>query len=215
MAFEVAVKADYKYEDSIFANSPCNAHLVVVDVDEDGLRIGGKGNNGNMVIEFEIVAASDPTQGGLHYRSYFTKSVDAAWAILNFCIASGIKATDGTVITSEYIKKLQDAGRGPEIDFEQAALGLQLFGKIEWNEYDGKKNLKIQGRGFYHLTSKQCLNEKNWPRNPDFIAAFVKKTGIVMPKPGTNDAASSPAASKPQGQPATKTAAAALSGLTL
>ena len=182
MAFEIAVKEDYEYDDGIFANLPCHAHLVVVDADEDGLRIGGKNNNGSMVIEFEIVAANDPSQVGLHFRSYFTRTIDAGWVMLNFAIAAGIKDTQGRVVTAELIKALKDAGKGPEIDFETAAIGCQLFGKIDWNIYTGrdgveKKSLKIQGRDFYNLTSRQCTNKTAWPRNESFIA----KAGIKMP----------------------------------
>lgn len=229
MAIEFGVDPNFNGEESTFVNAPCHAHLVVVDADEDGLRLGGKNNNGSLVIQFEVVAATDPSQVGLHFKVFFTKTMELAWLIKRFALAAGMKDVNGVVYTAAYDKKLRDEGKGPKLDFESGALGLQVFADIDWEHYTDRqgnpgKSLKIQRKGvqgFYHLTSKQCTNEKSWPRH----AGFISRAGVIMPKPAANDAASSPTgisgtttAAKPQGQPLSGSrppAAAALAGLSL
>lgn len=216
MPIEVAVGADYKYEDSVFVNAPCRCHLVIVDVDEDGFRLGGRNQTGDMVIEMEIVAASDPTQVGLHQRMYFKKTAEAAFMMTNFAIAAGIQDVDKNVITAELIKQKQDQGAYPVIDFAGTAIGKQLFGEIKWDNYRPEKPvLKINARDFHHLTSKQCISEERWPREPNFI----KRSGVTMPtaakNPGAATSATKPAgaATSPQGAPQTKAGAAAAGAL--
>lgn len=214
MAIEVAVSANYDYSDSVFVNAPCRCHLVIVDVDEDGFRLGGKNPSGDMVVECEVVAASDIAQLGLRQRLYFQKTAESAWVMANFAISAGVTDPEGKVITAEYVKQCRENGKLPVIDFEGSAVGKQFFGEITLDNYNpAKPKLKIQARDFHHLTSKQCISKERWPREENFI----KRSGVVMPtaaaaKPG----AATAAATSPQGAPQTKAGAAAagaLSGL--
>lgn len=184
MGFEVIVKDDFDPSDSVYLQSIGRYHFAVVDVDEDGLRLGDGNDKGSMIVVVECLAGSVPNQEGLQHKIYFTKSKDAAWRILRFSLAVGL-------ITAEEIEKCKASGKFPMIEFARDAKGRQFFGELEENDYNNKITAKIKG-GFFHLASKQCTDKVRWPRNE----AMVAKSGVKMPE--------SKPVTKPNEKPAAK-----------
>lgn len=198
MGFEVPIGSDFDPSDSVYLNSPGRYHLIVVDCDEDGMRLGGRNNKGEMVVEFECLAGSVPNQEGMRHRSYFTKSAAAAWKIMRLALAAGL-------ITADEVEQHKKAGTYPCLEFERDLKGKQIFAELveNTNPNNGKVTARIEG-GMYYLSSKQCVNKGRWPRNE----AMVAKSGIKMPVDtgastangnGANGAAKS--TSKPAPQP--------------
>ncbi len=183
MGFEVALDAGFDPSESIYVNSPGRYHLAVVDVDEDGLRLGGANNKGEMVVDFEVLAGSAPGQEGLRHRTYFTKTVKAAGRLHRIAIAAGL-------ITEDQINKLKEAGKSPLYEFERDLKGKQIFGEIAETEFENKKKLKIEW-GMFHLASKGCVDKVRWPRNETMVA----RSGVKMPD-------AKPADKKPDSKPA-------------
>lgn len=171
MGFEVPIGSDFDPSDSVYLNSPGRYHLIVVDCDEDGMRLGGRNNKGEMVVEFECLAGSVPNQEGMRHRSYFTKSAAAAWKIMRLALAAGL-------ITAEEVERHKQAGTYPCLEFERDLKGKQIFAEAveNTNPHNGKVSARIEG-GMYYLSSKQCVNKSRWPRNE----AMVTKSGIKMP----------------------------------
>lgn len=184
MGFEVPLDSGFDPTDSVYVSSPGRYHVAVVDVDEDGLRIGGKNNKGEMVVEFEVLAGSAPGMEGLRHRTYCTKSAAAAWKLHRLALAAGM-------ITEDEIEAHKKASTFPRYEFERDLKGKQLFVEIVNSEYNGKVTPKIEF-GIYHLASKQCIDKNRWPRNEIMIG----KSGVKMleTKP----------ANKPQDKPAPK-----------
>lgn len=182
MGFEVPIGADFDPTDSVYVSSPGRYHLAIVDCDEDGMRIGGKNNKGEMVVEFEVLSGSTPNQEGLRHKSYFTKSPAAAWRIMRLALAGGL-------ITADEVNKLKEQGKFPVLEFERDLKGRQIFGELAESEYNGKTTIKLEG-GMYHLASKSCENKVRWPRNE----AMILRSGVKMPAENKTAAA---ATSKP------------------
>jgi len=190
MGFEVPVGSDFDPSDSVYLSSPGRYHLAIVDCDEDGMRLGGKNNKGEMVVEFEVLAGSVPNQEGLRHRSYFTKSAAAAWKILRLALAAGL-------ITADEVEKCKAESRFPLIEFERDLKGKQMFAELveNTNPNNGKVSARIEG-GMFNLTSKQVENKIRWPRNE----AMILKSGVKMPELKASD-------KKPQEKAADKPAA--------
>lgn len=209
MAIEAPLGADTAIPgDSNYVNAPCKAHVIVTDADEDGMRLGGRNNKGEMVVEVEVLAATNPYQEGLISRIYFTKSAAAAFRIHRAAVALGL-------ISSEALKQLQEKGEHPVYDFEPGAIDKQMFVEFVPSTFNEKTTIKVENRMF-HLASKQCMDETQWPRN----ATFIAKSGVTMPtvkKTGTTAGASGATAGKSstQSNATSSKPAGALAGLNL
>jgi hypothetical protein len=191
MGFEVPVASDFDPSDSVFVTVPMRAHLAIVDCDEDGTRLGGKNNKGEMVVEFEVIAGTVSGQEAMRHRSYFTKSAAAAWRIHRLAIAAGL-------ITSEQVEAHKKNNTMPVYEFERDLKGRQIFADMveAENPNNGKKSIKIEG-GLYHLASRTCLDKVRWPRNE----AMVARSGVTMPTPIQQPAVT--AKHQPASKPAT------------
>lgn len=192
MGFEVPIGSDFDPSDSVYLNSPGRYHLIVVDCDEDGMRLGGRNNKGEMVVEFECLAGSVPNQEGMRHRSYFTKSAAAAWKIMRLALAAGL-------ITAEEVERHKQAGTYPMLEFERDLKGKQIFAELveNTNPNNGKVTARIKG-GMYFLASKQCANKTRWPRNE----AMITKSGIKMPPSDTTPSTAAKQPNRPAAQSA-------------
>jgi len=127
-------------------------HAEVSHVDEDG------GKNGEMVVDFEILAGTTANQEGKSQREYFSKTAAAEKRMLQFACATGLT-------TVEELKAKKEKGENPVIDFNMAR-GRQLCIGIEAETYEDKTRNKV-GFRMWHVDSDKA---KGIPLNKGKLA---------------------------------------------
>lgn len=108
-------------------------HFEVSRVEENSVS-SGKGS-AQMEVDIDVLAGTVADQEGKSHREYFTKSEAAAKRALLFAVACGLT-------TVEELKACKEQGRNPVIDFSKA-VGRQFKGRLEEEEYEGKKRVKL------------------------------------------------------------------------
>jgi len=157
-------------------------HFQVTNVDEEG------GNNGEMIVDAEVLAGSVPNQEGTSQREYFTKSASAEGRALQFAVAVGLT-------TVEEIEAAKNSRQNLSINFKLAE-GRQFVGEVRDDEYNGKIKQKLDFR-MYPLDSPAAARvpkcEGMLQQHAD--AADDPFGGPQVPDeaPGTQDATDPPA----------------------
>lgn len=126
------------------------------------------GTTGCMVIDFEILAHTDPSQVGKIHREWYTKNQKTGNVnkMLNTAYAIGVT----TVEAALEAKKL---GRSPVLEFERDGLGKQCFFSLA-EEEDNKKQMqtKFAFRGADLIFGIGNPKSSGYPRNTAKLAAI-------------------------------------------
>ena len=136
-----------------------NYHVSIASVDEEG------GNNGEMIVDFEVLAGSTKGMEGRNHRAYYSQTTAFAQYFHRLAVIAGL-------ITAEDLAKKIDAKEAIEYDFTKT-VGRQAMITIHEDEYNGKKNLKMSP---FHIWSVEDPTCQTWPKNEKLL----KKAGYKV-----------------------------------
>lgn len=175
MAFEAPIQQDYDPEKTMLGPAAGKYHVCIVKVDEDG------GKNGEMIVDYEVLAGSTPGQEGLVHRDYFSKKIKAMGRIHQLAMACHM-------ITAQQINDLKEKGQSPSYDFVNDAVGKHIHVDLQDDEYNGKIRVKC-GFGIFAVDDPKVAS---WPKNH----GMLKSAGIAVEAPaGTEGGATGAAGS--------------------
>lgn len=179
MAFEAPIQENYDPEKTMLGPAAGKYHVCITKVDEDG------GQNGQMLVDYEVLAGDTPGQEALIHRDYFAKSIKAMGRIHQLAMAC-------KMISIQQINDLKSKGQSPTYDFANDALGKHLHVELTDEEYNGKIRVKC---GFM-IFAVDDPKVASWPKNHHML----QKAGISVEAPAGNGNANGTAgaAAKPQ-----------------